>query len=64
MADERNTESSLVPRRPRDLVVTTIVWELAGLAACGAIALALRPFGWLPDPPLSSPSPPCSRPGP
>lgn len=49
MADEENTESSPVPSRSRDLVVTTLVWEFVGLAACGLIALALRPFGWLPD---------------
>ncbi|MFJ3334168.1 hypothetical protein [Streptomyces sp. NPDC086766] len=49
MADEENTESGPVPSRSRDLVVTTLVWEFVGLAACGLIALALWPFGWLPD---------------
>ncbi|MET9915229.1 hypothetical protein ABZZ74_52940 [Streptomyces sp. NPDC006476] len=50
MADEKDSANSSIRRQPWELVVSTIVSELFGLAFCGVAALVFWPFGWLPDP--------------
>ncbi|MGW2939976.1 hypothetical protein ACWDA7_52020 [Streptomyces sp. NPDC001156] len=49
MADEEYGESGWIRRQPWELMKSTIVWELHGLAVCGVIALVLWLFGGLPD---------------
>ncbi|MEU6657961.1 hypothetical protein [Streptomyces sp. NPDC046821] len=50
MVDQKDSESSSIRRQPWDLVVSTIVHELTGLAFVGVVALVFWPFGWRPDP--------------
>ncbi|MET8805967.1 hypothetical protein [Streptomyces sp. NPDC004546] len=49
MADEKDSDSGSILRRPWDLMVSTVVWELFGLAVCGVVALVFWPFGGPPD---------------
>ncbi|MEU6550410.1 hypothetical protein ABZ915_08990 [Streptomyces sp. NPDC046915] len=52
MADEEDSGNGSVRGRPWDLVVSTVMLELVGLAFAGILTLLAWPFGWLPDPGL------------
>ncbi|MER5433217.1 hypothetical protein [Streptomyces sp. NPDC002588] len=52
MADEKDSGNGSIRRRPWDLVVSTVLLELVGLAFSGLAILIAWPFGWLPDPTL------------
>jgi hypothetical protein len=49
VADEKDGESGSIRRRPWDLMVSTFLRELFGLAVCGVLALVFWPFGGPPD---------------
>ncbi|MFF4399495.1 hypothetical protein [Streptomyces sp. NPDC001480] len=54
MADEKDSGNGPVRGRPWDLVVSTVLLELVGLAFSGITTLLAWPFGWLPDPGLAA----------
>ncbi|MFD4760040.1 hypothetical protein ACFWOJ_14465 [Streptomyces sp. NPDC058439] len=49
MTDEKDSGDGAIRRRLSDLVWSTVVLQLVGLAFCGVVALVAWPFGWLPD---------------
>ncbi|MFB7738994.1 hypothetical protein ACFC08_32305 [Streptomyces sp. NPDC056112] len=50
MNDEKDGGNGASWRGLPDLVRSTVVLQLVGLAFCGGVALVAWPFGWLPDP--------------
>ena len=49
MTDEKDTGTGSRWRGASDLVRSTVLLQLVGLASCGVVALVAWPFGWLPD---------------
>ncbi|MFG3289599.1 hypothetical protein ACGF3G_12465 [Streptomyces sp. NPDC048179] len=50
MTDEMDGGNGAIRRGLSDLVWSTVVPQLVGLAFCGVVALVAWPFGCLPDP--------------